>query len=85
MLVFDCVWIYVLLEGYNVFVYVFEGGVIVGEQDVVCDVVCQELVVLGGGEQLYVLVGNEGVCLILVVGCLLCELVMCYGLFVMNM
>lgn len=77
-------WLYDLLDGYSVFVYVFEGGLMVGQGEDVWLVVCQELVVFGGGECLDFQVGVDGVWLILVVGWLLCELVMCYGLFVMN-
>ncbi|MEN5275271.1 pirin family protein [Stenotrophomonas lactitubi] len=80
----DRAWTYVLPEGHNAFVYVFEGALTVGEQDAARDVARQELAVLGGGEQLHLSAGAEGARLILVAGRPLREPVMRHGPFVMN-
>jgi len=80
----DRAWTYSLPEGHNAFVYVFEGGLTVGEQDAARDVARQELAVLGGGEQLHLSAGSDGARLILVAGRPLREPVMRHGPFVMN-
>ncbi|WMJ70099.1 pirin family protein [Stenotrophomonas sp. 24(2023)] len=80
----DRAWTYTLPEGHNAFAYVFEGGLVVGEQENARAVARQELAVLGGGEQLHLSAGGDGAHLILVAGRPLREPVMRHGPFVMN-
>ena len=77
-------WEYSLPEGHNVFAYVFEGAVTVGEGDEARALESQEMAVLGGGEMLQLRAGNQPARLILVAGRPLREPVMRHGPFVMN-
>lgn len=77
-------WEYRLPEGHNVFAYVFEGAVTVGEGDEARALESQEMAVLGGGELLQLRAGHQPARLILVAGRPLREPVMRHGPFVMN-
>ena len=77
-------WEYRLPEGHNVFAYVFEGAVTVGEGDDARALDTQEMAVLGGGELLRLRAGKQAARLILVAGRPLREPVMRHGPFVMN-
>jgi redox-sensitive bicupin YhaK (pirin superfamily) len=77
-------WRYLLPEGHNIFGYVFEGAVTVGEGDDARPLETQELAVLGGGNELQLRAGSQPARLILVAGRPLREPVMRHGPFVMN-
>jgi redox-sensitive bicupin YhaK (pirin superfamily) len=76
-------WSYVLPEGHNVFAYVFEGQVRVGEGEDARDVQAQELAVLGGGD-VFNVSAAQAARLILVAGRPLREPIARHGPFVMN-
>jgi redox-sensitive bicupin YhaK (pirin superfamily) len=80
----DAAWDVALPEGYNAFVYVYEGAATVGEGDEARPLATQTLGVLGGGGRLRLRAGAEGVRAILVAGRPLREPVARYGPFVMN-
>ena len=77
-------WEYRLPEGHNVFAYVFEGAVTVGEGDESRALDTQEMAVLGGGDLLQLRAGSRDARLIVVAGRPLREPVMRHGPFVMN-
>ena len=77
-------WEYRLPDGHNVFAYLFEGAVTVGEGDEARALDTQEMAVLGGGELLQLRAGSQAARLILVAGRPLREPVMRHGPFVMN-
>jgi len=77
-------WQYALPAGHNVFAYVFEGALTVGEDDAARALESQQLGVVGGGELLQLRAGARGARLILVAGRPLREPVMRHGPFVMN-
>ena len=79
----DSTWSYALPEGHNVFAYVFEGSVRVGEGDDAREVRAQELAVLGGGH-VFTVSATQPARLILVAGRPLREPVARHGPFVMN-
>ena len=77
-------WEYDLPEGHNVFVYVYEGGVEIGQGEDARQVDAQELAVLSGGQRLKLRDLGRDSRLILVGGRPLREPVARYGPFVMN-
>ena len=77
-------WEYDLPEGHNVFVYVYEGGVEIGDAQDARAVDAQELAVLSGGQRLKLRGLGSDSRLILVGGRPLREPVARYGPFVMN-
>lgn len=77
-------WEYDLPEGHNVFVYVYEGGVEIGDGQDARAVDAQELAVLSGGQRLKLRDLGRDSRLILVGGRPLREPVARYGPFVMN-
>ncbi|KRA20091.1 pirin family protein [Lysobacter sp. Root604] len=77
-------WEYDLPEGHNVFVYVYEGGVEIGDGEDARAVDAQELAVLSGGQRLKLRDLGRDSRLILVGGRPLREPVARYGPFVMN-
>ena len=77
-------WEYLLPEGYNAFVYVFEGAATVGEDDDARALETHEMAVLGGGNLLQLRAGAQAARLIVVAGRPLREPVMRHGPFVMN-
>jgi len=77
-------WSYVLAEGHNAFVYVFDGRATIGEGEDGRILEQQELGVLGGGASVGMRGGSDGARLILVAGRPLREPVARYGPFVMN-
>lgn len=77
-------WEYDLPEGHNVFVYVYEGGVEIGDAQDARAVDAQELAVLSGGQRLKLRDLGRDSRLILVGGRPLREPVARYGPFVMN-
>ncbi|QQP99795.1 pirin family protein [Lysobacter enzymogenes] len=77
-------WEYELPEGHNVFAYVYEGGVSVGDGADARAVDAQEMAVLAGGSTLKLADGGRGSRLIVVGGRPLREPVARYGPFVMN-
>ncbi|MEG3792649.1 pirin family protein [Lysobacter sp. CCNWLW3] len=77
-------WEYDLPEGHNVFVYVYEGGVEIGDAQDARAVDAQELAVLSGGQRLKLRGLGGDSRLILVGGRPLREPVARYGPFVMN-
>ncbi|MCR6687478.1 pirin family protein [Pseudoxanthomonas sp.] len=77
-------WEYPLPEGHNVFAYVFEGALGVGEGDDARALETHEMGVLGGGGRLALRAGEAGARLILVAGRPLREPVARHGPFVMN-
>ncbi len=79
-----CSWAYALPAGHNVFGYVFEGAVTVGQGDDARPLQQRELGVFGAGELLQLEAGDAGARLILVAGRPLREPVMRHGPFVMN-
>lgn len=80
----DAVWAQGLPVGHNAFVYVYEGGVSVGDGGDARPVDTQELGVLGGGDTLSLRASSNGARLILVAGRPLREPVARHGPFVMN-
>ncbi|QWP76165.1 pirin family protein [Lysobacter sp. K5869] len=77
-------WEYELPEGHNAFVYVYEGGVSLGDGEDARAVDAQEMVVLAGGSTLKLGDAGRGSRLIVVAGRPLREPVARYGPFVMN-
>lgn len=77
-------WRYALPDGHNAFVYVYEGGLDVGEGEASRPVAQQALAVLGGGSQVQLRAGSVETRLILVAGRPLREPVARQGPFVMN-
>ncbi len=77
-------WDYTLAEGHNVFAYVFEGALTVGEGGEARPLERQQLGVIGGGELLQLRAGREGARVIVVAGRPLREPVARHGPFVMN-
>ena len=77
-------WEYVLPVGHNAFAYVFEGAADIGDGDRARGFSAQTLGVLGGGERVRMLAGDEGARLIIVAGRPLGEAVARHGPFVMN-
>lgn len=77
-------WEYELPEGHNAFVYVYEGGIAVGDGEDAREIDAQELAVLSGGHLLKLRDSGRGSRLIVVAGRPLREPVARYGPFVMN-
>lgn len=77
-------WTLTLPSGHNAFVYVYEGGISVGQGEEARPVDAHELGVLGGGDRLSLYPGVDGARLILVAGRPLREPVARHGPFVMN-
>ncbi|WP_408950509.1 pirin family protein [Lysobacter sp. Hz 25] len=80
----DAQWEYELPEGHNAFVYVYEGGIAVGDGEDAREIDAQELAVLSGGHLLKLRDSGRGSRLIVVAGRPLREPVARYGPFVMN-
>jgi len=80
----DTAWEYTLPEDHNVFAYVFEGDVAIGDGEDARALPAQTLGVLGGGEVLRLQAGKGGARLIVVGGRPLREPVVRHGPFVMN-
>lgn len=77
-------WEYELPEGHNAFVYVYEGGLEIGQGEDARAVGAQELAVLSGGNLLTLRDAGRGSRAIVVAGRPLREPVARYGPFVMN-
>jgi redox-sensitive bicupin YhaK (pirin superfamily) len=77
-------WSFELPEGHNAFLYVFEGGLEVGQGEDGRALASHEMAVLGGGNLLDLVAGAGGARAILVAGRPLREPVARHGPFVMN-
>lgn len=77
-------WEYALPEGHNAFVYVYEGGVQIGDGEDARALDTQELAVLSGGNVLKLFDAKQDSRLIVIAGRPLREPVARYGPFVMN-
>ncbi|WP_058835019.1 pirin family protein [Luteimonas abyssi] len=77
-------WTHALPEGHNAFVYVYEGGLSIGEGEDAREVETQHLAVLGGGDVLRLRAGDAATRAIVVAGRPLREPVARHGPFVMN-